>query len=159
LSLAALSRALPTEGTAHAREKRLHLFLKNPRSDFRTVTGSPVAILLPPGKGFSPVIIDQTKSGSARAVLAVVPYAGRALRLVCYTFTYPVTDPALNSQNQLEHLFLIDIETSLPPGVIAVWIADRENPVPFCTSRVNRSNGLISSEDGRKPLSPIRDDG
>jgi hypothetical protein len=125
LSLAALARALPTEGTAHAREKRLHRFLKNPRMDFRTVTGGLAAILLPPGKRFCPVILDQTKSGSAQALLAAVPYAGRALPLGCYTFAYPLTEPTLNSQNQLEHIFLLDTETSLPPGVIAVWIADR----------------------------------
>jgi hypothetical protein len=125
LSLAALARALPTEGTAHSREKRLHRFLKNSRLDFRTVTGSLAAILLPPGKRFCPVILDQTKSGSAQALLAAVPYAGRALPLGCYTFAYPLTDPAVKSQNQLEHIFLLDTEISLPLGVIAVWIADR----------------------------------
>jgi hypothetical protein len=125
LSLAALARALPTRGTAHAREKRLHRFLKNPRLDFRTVTGSLAAILLPPGKRFCPVILDQTKSGSAQALLAAVPYAGRALPIACYTFAYPLTEPAIKSQNQLEHIFLLDTETSLPRGVTAVWIADR----------------------------------
>ena len=125
LSLAALARVLPTEGSAHAREKRLHRFLKNSRLDFRTVTGSLAAILLPPGKRFCPVILDQTKSGSAQALLAAVPYAGRALPLGCYTFAYPLTEPALKSQNQLEHIFLLDTEISLPLGVIAVWIADR----------------------------------
>jgi hypothetical protein len=34
LSLAALARALPTQGTAHAQENRLHRFLKNSRLDF-----------------------------------------------------------------------------------------------------------------------------
>lgn len=125
LSLAALARALPTEGTAHAREKRLHRFLKNPRLDFRTVTDSLATILLSPGKRFCPVILDQTKSGSAQALLAAVPYAGRALPLGCYTFAYPLTEPALKSQNQLEHIFLLDMEASLPPGLIAVWIGDR----------------------------------
>ena len=125
LSLAALARVLPTQGSAHAREKRLHRFLKNPRLDFRTMTASLAAILLPPGKGFCPVILDQTKSGSAQALLAAVPYAGRALPLACYTFAYPLMEAALKSQNQLEHIFLLDTETSLPPGVIAVWIADR----------------------------------
>jgi hypothetical protein len=125
LSLAALARALPTQGTVHAREKRLQRFLKNPRLDFRTVTGSLAAILLPPGKRFCPVIVDQTQSGSAQAILAAVPYAGRVLPLACYTFAYPLTEPAIKSQNQLEHIFLLDTETSLPPGVMAIWIADR----------------------------------
>lgn len=125
LSLAALARVLPTQGTAHAREKRLHRFLKNPRLDFRTVTSSLATILLPPGKRFCPLILDQTKSGSAQALLAAVPYAGRALPLACYTFAYPLMEPALKSQNQLEHIFLLDTEVALPRGVIAVWIADR----------------------------------
>ncbi len=125
LSLAALARALPTPGTAHAREKRLHRFLKNPRLDFRTVTGSLAAILLPPGNRFCPVVLDQTKSGSAQAILAALPYAGRVLPLACYTFAYPLTEPAIKSQNQLEHVFLLDTEASLPPGVVAIWIADR----------------------------------
>src|SRR5512139_1390450 len=59
LSLGVLARALPTEGTAHAREKRLDRFLKNSRLDFRTVTGSLAAVLLAPGKRFCPVILDQ----------------------------------------------------------------------------------------------------
>jgi hypothetical protein len=125
LSLAALARALPTEGSAHAREKRLHRFLKNPRLDFRTVTGSLSTLLLSPGKRFCPVILDQTKSGSAQALLAAIPYAGRSLPLACYTFAYPLSEPALKSQNPLEHIFLLDTETALPPGVRAVWIADR----------------------------------
>lgn len=125
LSLAALARALPTEGRAHAREKRLHRFLKNPRLDFRTVTGSLATLLLPGGRRFCPVLLDQTKSGSAQALLAAVPYAGRALPLSCYTFAYPLAEPALKSQNQLEHIFLLDTEASFPPGLIPVWIGDR----------------------------------
>jgi hypothetical protein len=142
LSLAALARVLPTQGTAHAREKRLHRFLKNPRLDFRTVTGSLAAILLPPGKRFCPVILDQTKSGSAQAMVAAVPYAGRVLPLACYTFAYPLTEPAIKSQNQLEHIFLLDTETSLPPGVIAIWIADRA----YARSRL-----LQQSEQEQRP--------
>jgi hypothetical protein len=71
------------------------------------------------------VILDQTKSGSAQAILAALPYAGRVLPLACYTFAYPLTEPAIKSQNQLEHIFLLDTETSLPRGVMAIWIADR----------------------------------
>ena len=51
--------------------------------------------------------------------------AGRDLPSRCYTFDYPLTEPALKSQNQLEHIFLVDTETSLPPGVMAIWIGDR----------------------------------
>lgn len=125
LSLGVLARALPTEGTAHAREKRLHRFLRNSRLDFRAVTGSLAALLLPGGRRFCPVLLDQTKSGSAQALLAAVPYAGRALPLGCYTFAYPLSEPALKSQNQLEHIFLLDIEACFPVGVMPVWIGDR----------------------------------
>lgn len=155
LSLAALARVLPTEGSAHAREKRLHRFLKNSRLDFRTVTGSLAAILLPPGKRFCPVILDQTKSGSAQALLEAVPYAGRALPLGCYTFAYPLTEPALKSQNQLEHIFLLDTEISLPLGVIAVWIADRAYARSLLlqqSEQEQRPYIVISSGDARRPL-------
>ena len=138
LSLAALARALPTEGTAHAREKRLHRFLKNPRFDFRTVTSSLAAILLPAGRQFCPVILDQTKSGSAQALVAAVPYAGRALPLACYTFAYPLTEPGIKSQNHLEHIFLLDTEASLPSGIIAVWIGDRA----YCRSLLLQQSEL-----------------
>lgn len=125
LSLAALARALPTPGTAHSREKRLHRFLRNSRLDFRTVSTALGGILLPVGRRFCPVILDQTKSGSAQALFAAVPYAGRSLPLACYTFAYPLGEPALRSQNQLEHIFLLDTEAALPAGVVAVWIGDR----------------------------------
>jgi len=125
LSLGVLARALPTEGTAHAREKRLDRFLKNSRLDFRTVTGSLVTLLLPGGRRFRPVLLDPTKSGSAQALLAAVPYAGRALPLGCYTLAYPLAELALKSQNQLEHVFLLDTEASFPAGLIPVWIGDR----------------------------------
>ena len=125
LSLAALARALPTPGNAKAREKRLARFLKNLRLDFRTVTSSLAAILLAGRKGLCPVILDPTRSGSAEALVAAVPYAGRALPLACYTFAYPLAEPALKSQNQLEHLFLLEVEGAFPPKVTPVWIADR----------------------------------
>jgi len=125
LSLAALARALSTPGTPHAREKRLHRFLHNPRLDFRTVASSLASALIAPGRRCYPVLIDQTKSGSAQALLAAVPYAGRALPLACYTFAYPLAEPGLDSQNQLEHLFLLEVENAFPPGATAVWIADR----------------------------------
>ncbi len=125
LSLAALARALPTEGTAHAREKRLHRFLQNPYLDFRTVTTSLALILLPARQRFCPLILDQTKSGATQALVAAVPYAGRALPLACYTFDYPLREPTVKSQNQLKHLFLLDTELSLPQGILPIWIADR----------------------------------
>lgn len=125
LSLAALARALPTPGTAHAREKRLHRFLRNPRLDFRTMTSALATILLASRKRFCPLLLDQTKSGPAQALMAAIPYAGRALPLACYAFAYPLSEPNLGSQNQLEHLFLLDTEASLPSRVIPVWIADR----------------------------------
>ncbi len=125
LSLAALARALPTPGTAHAREKRLHRFLRNPRLDFRVVSDGLAPLLLPARQRFCPILLDQTQSGSTQALVAAVPYGGRALPLGCYTFDYPLTEPALKSQNELEHIFLLDLESSFPPGVIPVWSGDR----------------------------------
>ena len=104
---------------------------------------------------FCPVILDQTKSGSAQALLEAVPYAGRALPLGCYTFAYPLTEPALKSQNQLEHIFLLDTEISLPLGVIAVWIADRAYARSLLlqqSEQEQRPYIVISSGDARRPL-------
>lgn len=125
LSLALLARILPITGTAHSREKRLSRFLKNQRFNYRTVTGSLGNVLLSGRRGFCPVLLDQTKSGSAQALLAAIPYAGRALPLSCYTFEYPFTDSNAGSQPQLEHLFLLNTENSLPNSIKPVWIADR----------------------------------
>jgi hypothetical protein len=125
LSLAALARALPTSGSPHSREKRLHRFLSHQRLDYRTMTTSLAPLLTSARKGLCPIILDQTKSGNAQALVAAVPYAGRALPLSLYTFSYPLTEPALLSQNYLEHIFLLDIETALPPRLKGIWIADR----------------------------------
>ncbi len=125
LSLAALARALPTPGSPHSREKRLHRFLGHNRLDYRTMTTSLVPLLVSARKGLCPILLDQTKSGNTQALVAAVPYAGRALPLSLYTFSYPLSEPALPSQNYLEHIFLLDVESSLPPQLIGVWIADR----------------------------------
>jgi len=125
LSLLALARALPTSGSPHSREKRLHRFLAHPRLDFRTMTTALATLLLSARHRVCPILLDQTQSGPAAALVAAVPYAGRALPLALYTFATPFNEPALNSQNHLEHLFLLDVETALPKGVIGVWVADR----------------------------------
>jgi hypothetical protein len=125
LSLALLARALATQGTPHAREKRLHRFLKNPNVDSLTVASSLGDLLLAERQGFCPVILDQSKSGSAQALVAAVPYAGRALPLAWYTFAYPMKALVPRSQNQLEEIFLLEVAESVPPHVIPVWIADR----------------------------------
>lgn len=125
LSLAALSRVLPTRGSFHTREKRLHRFLKNRRLDYRAVTSGLAPVILKEREGFVPLVLDQTKTGATQALLAAVPYSGRALPLACFTFGYPLREPSVDSQNQLEHIFLLDTEEALPQGVKAVWIADR----------------------------------
>lgn len=125
LSLGLLARALPTSGTPHAREKRLCRFLNNSQLDYQKVAGNLGKILLSDRKGLCPILFDQTKSGSAQALLAAVPYAGRALPLSCYTFEYPFTGKEAKSQNQLEHKFLLDTEESLQDIIKPVWIGDR----------------------------------
>jgi len=125
LSLAALARVLPTAGHPHSRENRLNRYLRHPGLDYRTMTSTLAPLLLSEHSGFCPLLLDQTKSGNVQALVAAVPYAGRALPIGLYTFEYPLTEPALNSQNQLEHLFLLDIEAALPETVTGVWIADR----------------------------------
>lgn len=126
LSLAALARCLPTEGTAHAREKRLHRFLSNRRLDPKVVgDGLARMIFGQRGRGLWPVVFDQTRAGAAEALVAGVPFAGRVLPLLVYTFEYPWKERAVASQNQLEEIFLADVETALPEGVRGVFIGDR----------------------------------
>ena len=126
LSLGALFRVLPTEGTAHAREKRLRRFLENPRLDPRGVTNGLARVIFGErGTGLWPLLLDQTAAGPTQALLAGVPFEGRTLPLAVYTFTYPWEEGAALSQNQLERVFLLDVEASLPAGVTAVWIGDR----------------------------------
>jgi len=124
LSLAALFRVLPTVGSAHSREKRLHRFLGNHRLDPRGVTeGLARLILGKRGPGLWPIVFDQTKAGSTQALLAGVPFEGRTLPLAVYTFEYPWKE--LKSQNWLEEVFLADVEEALPAGAKAVFIGDR----------------------------------
>lgn len=125
LSLAALARALPTPGNFHTREKRVHRFLNNLKLDYRAMTSSLAPLLLEEQRELCPVLLDQTKSGNAQALVAAVPYAGRALPLSLYTFEYPLAEPNLKSQNHLEHVFLLDVEDALPSHLKAVWIGDR----------------------------------
>jgi hypothetical protein len=126
LSLAALFRVLPTSGSAHSREKRLHRFLSNQRLDPRGVTQGLARLIL--GKrrpGLWPIVFDQTKAGSTQALLAGVPFEGRTLSLAVYTFEYPWKELTAKSQNWLEEVFLADLEEALPAGAKAVFIGDR----------------------------------
>jgi hypothetical protein len=126
LSLGALFRVLPTEGTAHAREKRLGRFLNNPRLDARGVTSGLARVVFGArGAGCWPLLLDQTHSGATQALVAGVPFEGRTLPLGVYTFDYPWQERAADSQNQVERVFLLDIEGALPPAVRPVWIGDR----------------------------------
>lgn len=126
LSLAALFRVLPTTGSAHSREKRLHRFLSNHRLDPRGVTeGLARLILGKRGPGLWPIVFDQTKAGSTQALLAGVPFEGRTLPLAVYSFEYPWKELAAKSQNWLEEVFLADLEEALPAGAKAVFIGDR----------------------------------
>jgi hypothetical protein len=126
LSLGSLFRVLPTEGTPHAREKRLHRFLHNPLLDPRGVTDGLARLICGRrGTGLWPILFDQTKAGATQALLAGVPFEGRTLPLAVYTFDYPWQETSAGSQNQLEEVFLADLETALPDGVQAIWIGDR----------------------------------
>jgi len=126
LSLGTLFRVLPTAGTPHAREKRLHRFLANPLLDPRGVTDGLARLICGRrGTGLWPILFDQTKAGATQALLAGVPFEGRTLPLAVYTFQYPWQESSSGSQNQLEEIFLTDLETALPDGVQPVWVGDR----------------------------------
>lgn len=126
LSLGALFRVLPTPGTPHAREKRLHRFLNNARLDPRGVTeGLARLIFGRRGHGLWPIAFDQTKTGATQALVAGVPFEGRTLPLAVYTFVYPWVERTAKSQNYLEEVFLCDLEAALPGGARGVFIGDR----------------------------------
>jgi hypothetical protein len=126
LSLGSLFRVLPTSGTPHAREKRLHRFLNNPLLDPRSVTDGLVRLICGKrGIGLWPILFDQTKAGATQALVAGVPFEGRTLPLAVYTFDYPWQERSTLSQNQLEEIFLADLETALPDRVQPVWVGDR----------------------------------
>lgn len=126
LSLGALYRVLPTKGKPHAREKRLHRFLNNRNLDPRGVTDGLVGLVFGRrGSGLWPILFDQTKSGATQCLFAGVPFEGRTLPLAAYTFSYPWQEKAADSQNQIEQIFLLDLESALPRGVRGVYIGDR----------------------------------
>ncbi len=125
LSLGSLFRVLPTCGTPHAREKRLHRFLNNPLLDPRGVTDGLARLICGRrGRGLWPILFDQTKAGATQALVAGVPFEGRTLPLAVYTFDYPWQEKSTGSQNQLEEI-LLALETALPDQVQPVWVGDR----------------------------------
>src|SRR5229473_1662615 len=113
LSLAALFRVLPTPGTPHAREKRLH----RPRLDPRSVTDGLARLIFGSrGRGLWPILFDQTKAGATQALFAGVPFQGRALPLAVYTFQYPWQEKTARrthrpSAARLYHGLLLGIAT------------------------------------------------
>lgn len=125
MSLGALFRVLPSFGTPHAREKRLHRFLVNRRLDPRGVTDGLARLIFGKrGRGLWPIAFDQTAAGMAQALVAGIPFEGRVLPLAVYSFEYPWKDKA-KSQNELEEIFLLDLEDALPRGVKGIFIGDR----------------------------------
>jgi hypothetical protein len=126
LSLLALSRVLPLRTTAHSKEKRLHRLLDNARLEPKGITEGLLRVVVGRrGVGFWPLLVDQTKSGAAQALVAGVPYAGRVMPLSVYTFEYPWLERTCGSQNALEEAFLCDLETAMPQSVVPVFVMDR----------------------------------
>lgn len=117
---------LPTINTPHAREKRLPRVLSHPCLDPRGVTDGLARVIAGRRRaGLWPLLFDQTAAGSTQALVAGVPFAERVLPLALSTFDDPWREPTAPSQNALEELFLLDVETALPADVRAVWIDDR----------------------------------
>ncbi len=82
-------------------------------------------LLFRPGpRRFVPALFDHTRAGPTQALVIAVPFQGRALPLAVWTFTYPWRERP-PSQNTLEAWCLAEVEASLPPGVIPVWVGDR----------------------------------
>jgi hypothetical protein len=79
------------------------------------------------------VLIDQTKIGTVEALVAAVPFEGRAVPLALYTFAYPWRE-VVPSQNRLEDIFLGDLVDSIPQGMVPVFVGDRG----YCRARLLR---------------------
>jgi len=114
---------LPTPGTPHAREKRLHRFLRNPRLDPRSVTDGLARLIFGSrGRGLWPILFDQTKAGATQALFAGVPFQAGP-------YLWPFTPSNIRGRKRpraarisWKKCFLADIETALPARVRPVFI-------------------------------------
>ena len=72
-------------------------------------------------------VLGAARSGNGKLSLGALY---RVLPLSVYAFEYPWKEKTAKSQNQLEHVFLLDIESSLPKNVRAVfmrpWLCARD---------------------------------
>jgi hypothetical protein len=130
LTLAAVARALPLGTSFRMRYKRLGRFLDNGLFDPQGLTEGLFAILLglPTAESAIPVIIDQSRVGTAELLLAGIPQAGRILPLALMSFMYadlhrrPERD---RSQNYLERIFFLRLLEATPARLQLVFILDR----------------------------------
>jgi hypothetical protein len=138
LCIAELARTYPTPAKPRLRRpkhillhqvKRLRRFLGNPRLDFvpvfrrliklgNIVCHSPGLIL--------PVLLDPTYFGDYTAVVASVPYSGRALPVAMRVFRRNLEGEQDASQNEIVQKMVSSVRQELAECIQAVVVADRE---------------------------------
>lgn len=77
--------------------------------------------------------------------MAGVPFDGRVLPLAVCTFEYPWKEKSCDSQNRIEELFLLDIETALPEGCSLSLAAIGATLGPPCSAFVTKKSASTSS--------------
>lgn len=138
LCIAELARAYPGPAKPRLRRpkhillyqvKRLRRFLGNPRLDFvpvfrhlvklgNIVCNSPGLIL--------PVLLDPTYFGDYTAVVASVPYSGRALPVAMRVFRRDLEGEEELSQNDIIQKMVSSVRQELAECIQTVIVADRE---------------------------------
>jgi hypothetical protein len=138
LCVAELARAYPTPTKPRLRRpkhillyqvKRLRRFLGNPRLDFvpvfrhliklgNIVCHSPGLIL--------PVLLDPTYFGDYTALVAAVPYSGRALPVAMRVFQRDLQGEEELSQNEIIQKMVSSVRQELTECIQPVIVADRE---------------------------------
>jgi hypothetical protein len=125
LSLSALARCLPTQGTQKTRYKRLGRFLSNKHVDAEGMVPALTQTVLGfkrKKKRFVPVLVDQTDVAGVPTIMAGVIFRGRVLPIGFCCVEYRKMRRSLNT---LETALLTLLIAALPAGTQAVFTADR----------------------------------
>ena len=127
LSLSALARGMTTAGTQKTRYKRLGRFVNCKHFIPETMIPALVNLVVGrrrrrEGESLVPVLVDQTDVGGTPAIMAGVVHRGRVLPVAFTCVEYATMRRSLNS---IETALLTLIVASLPPGIRAIFTADR----------------------------------
>jgi hypothetical protein len=138
LSLAELARSYPYPDQPRIRRpkhmlfhqlKRLRRFLNNPHLDFAGVFRYLVQLgniaCRHPGMTL-PILLDPTYFGEYTAVVASVPFCGRALPIAVRVFCRNLQSEEELSQNEIIQKVVKEVRDHIAPAIQMVLVADRE---------------------------------